>query len=81
MRTGEIVGAAERLTPMAALRALTVGGAWVMGAEREQGTLAPGRRADLAVFDRNPLEMRLDELPSLECRLTLVGGRAVHGGL
>ena len=79
MTTGEILGATERLTPMAALRALTVGGAWVTGTERERGMLAPGRWADLAVFDADPLAMTMEQLATLEARLTMVGGRLVHG--
>ncbi len=79
MTTGEIVGARERLTRLAALRALTVGGAWVTFAERERGVLAPGRQADLAVFEDDPLTMPLADIDSLACRLTIVGGRVVHG--
>ncbi len=79
MTTGEIVGARERLTRLAALRALTAGGAWVTFAERERGVLAPGRQADLAVFEDDPLTMPLADIDSLACRLTIVGGRVVHG--
>ena len=79
MTTGEVLGASERLGPLAALRALTVGGAWVTGSERERGMLRRGRWADLAVFEQNPLTLSLRELPSLVCRLTMVGGRVIHG--
>ena len=79
MASGEIVGPRERLTRLAALRALTVGGAFITFAERERGVLAPGRHADLAVLDQNPLTMPLAEIDSLVCRLTMVGGRVVHG--
>jgi len=78
MTTGEILGARERLTPMAALRALTVGGAHVTGTARERGMLTPGRWADLAVFDADPLAMRMEQLATLQARLTMVGGRMVH---
>jgi hypothetical protein len=79
MTSGEVLGRGERLTRMQALRALTVGGAWVTFAEAERGTLAPGRMADLAVLDRDPLALPLEEMASLSCRLTMVGGRVVHG--
>jgi len=80
MDTGEVLGEAERLTPMAALRALTVGGALIAGWEHDAGMLRRGRWADLAVFDENPLAVPLADLPSLPCRLTMVGGRVVHDG-
>ena len=79
MTSGEILGPRERLTRLAALRALTVGGAFITFAERERGVLAPGRQADLAVVDQDPLTMPLAEIGSLACRLTMVGGRVVHG--
>jgi hypothetical protein len=79
MTTGQVFAPGERLTRAQALRALTVGGAWVTFAERERGTLAPGRLADLAVLDDDPLALPLEEMASLTCRLTMVGGRVVHG--
>jgi hypothetical protein len=79
MSTGQVLGPAERLRPIDALRALTMGGAWVTRTERQRGKLSPGRWADLAVFTENPLEVPVESLPALECRLTMVGGRIVHG--
>lgn len=79
MTSGEVLGPSERLTRTQALQALTVGGAWVTFAERQRGTLAPGLLADLAVLDQDPLALPLEEMASLTCRLTLVGGRVVHG--
>jgi len=43
------------LTPLQVLRSATVNGARMMGLEREGGTLAPGRLADLVVLDADPL--------------------------
>jgi predicted amidohydrolase YtcJ len=52
MTTGEVLGFGQRLSRVQALRALTVGGAWLTFAERERGVLAPGRMADLAAARR-----------------------------
>jgi predicted amidohydrolase YtcJ len=79
MATGQVLGAAERLSRAEALRALTVGGAWLTFAEREHGVLAPGRAADLAVLDRDPLTVPYEELAETAARLTMVGGQVVHG--
>jgi predicted amidohydrolase YtcJ len=79
MTTGEVLGASERLSRTQALGALTVGGAWVTLAERERGTLTPGRAADLAVLDRDPLTVPSRELAETTARLTMVGGQVVHG--
>jgi hypothetical protein len=79
MGTGKILGVGERLSRLQALRALTVGGAWITFAERERGVLAPGRAADLAVLDHDPLAAPLDALAETKARLTMVAGRLVHG--
>src|SRR5262249_14022099 len=80
MTTGEVLGAGERLSRTQALRALTVGGAWVTFAERERGMLASGRAADLAVLDRDPLTVPSQELGETGARLTVGGGRGGAGG-
>ena len=80
MTTGQVLDASQRLSRGQALRALTVGGAWITFAERERGVLAPGRAADLAVLDRDPLTAPVDELAEMPARLTMVGGQVAHGG-
>ena len=78
MRSGVVCGPRERLTRAQALRAFTAGGAWITFAERDRGTLAAGRAADLAVLDRDPLTMPLDDVESLRTHATIVGGVPVH---
>ncbi len=48
-------------------------------AERERGVLAPGRAADLAVLDLDPLAAPLEALAEMRVRLTMVDGDLVHG--
>ena len=43
------------LTPLQVLRSATSNGAKAMGMEREIGTLAPGKLADLIILDADPL--------------------------
>lgn len=80
MTTGAVLGLGQRLTRAQALRALTVGGAWIGFAERDRGSLVPGRFADLAVLDEDPLRIPIGEVGELRARLTMVGGEVVHGG-
>jgi imidazolonepropionase-like amidohydrolase len=44
------------MTPQEALRAGTLHGAQYLGMDRDLGSIEPGKLADLAVLDRNPLE-------------------------
>ena len=78
MASGAVLGPRERLSRLEALRALTVGGAWLTFAESDRGTLAPGMAADLAVLDRDPLGAPIEEVAELTARLTMVGGVIVH---
>jgi predicted amidohydrolase YtcJ len=79
MATGALLGGRERLTRAQALRALTVGGAWITFAERERGRLAPGYAADLAVIEHDPLSAPVEALSGQTARLTMVAGEVVHG--
>ena len=79
MRSGSVLGPRERLTRMQALHALTVGGARVTFAEHDRGVLAPGKAADLAVLDVDPLTAPITALEDFNARLTMVGGQIVHG--
>ena len=64
----------ERLTIWEALRGFTSDAAYAAFMEREVGRLAPGYRADLAVFDRDLTTVPFAEIPKARCLLTLVGG-------
>jgi predicted amidohydrolase YtcJ len=48
--------ASERLSVFEALRAATFGGAYAAFDEGDAGTIEPGKRADLALLDRDPFE-------------------------
>ena len=47
-------------------------------AEKDKGTLEPGKLADLAVLSQDIFSVPLPELPKTQSLLTLVGGRIVH---
>jgi predicted amidohydrolase YtcJ len=64
------------IEPAAALDAATLGGRYVAHQD-DVGPLQIGRRADLAVWDRDPLTPAQGD--DAECVLTVVGGRITHG--
>lgn len=55
-----------------ALRAITLNAAAVLGLDEHMGSIEPGKEANLAVFDGDPL------LPSTATTHTLIGGRVVY---
>ncbi len=77
-RSGRVIGGDQRLTPEEALRLFTVNGARLTFDEHWKGPLKPGFAADLAVLSEDPTTLPVAQLRTLECRLTVVGGRVVH---
>jgi len=75
-RSGVAIGPEQRITPMQALRAVTIDAAHQHFEEREKGSLEPGKLADLVILSRSPLESPegIDRLQVVE---TIIGGRSV----
>lgn len=68
----------EQCLPLAdALRGFTRGAAHVGGVEADQGTLAVGKLADLAVLSANPFAIPAGLLHTIQAELTMIEGRVV----
>jgi predicted amidohydrolase YtcJ len=68
----------EAITVEQAVEAYTRGSAYAEFQEKEKGTIAPGKLADLAVLSQDIFTIPVDALPSTESVLTVVGGEIVH---
>lgn len=75
---GDPFGRDEAVDVRTALRAATLWAARQLFLEREVGSLEVGKRADLAVWDRDPYTVPTSELQGMRCLLTLFDGRVVH---
>jgi predicted amidohydrolase YtcJ len=53
--SGRILGEHQRITPLQALRAVTLDAAWMMHLDQEIGSLEVGKRADFTVLESDPL--------------------------
>jgi predicted amidohydrolase YtcJ len=69
----------QALTPAEALALFTREAAYLQFEEAEKGTLAPGKRADLAILSANPLAVAPDRIAEVRVLRTLCGGRVTHG--
>ncbi|WP_375389522.1 amidohydrolase [uncultured Amnibacterium sp.] len=72
------LGEGEALTLEQALAAYTAGSARVAHHD-EAGVLEVGRRADVAVADRDPFALAQEELATVRTAVTVSAGRVVHG--
>ncbi len=68
----------ERVTVAEAIRAYTLGGAWAMHRDQEEGSIEPGKLANLAILSQNIFEVDPHEIAETRVVLTMVGGRIVH---
>ncbi len=74
--SGVVLGPDERLTPVEALRAYTYGSAYAAFAEKDLGTLLPGKLADFAVLSADPTDE--STLDSVQVLATAVHGDFVY---
>ncbi len=77
-KAGVLLGEEERVDTLTALRAVTANAAWQYGEEGEKGTLAPGKRADLTVLDRNPLQTPPEALRDIRVLETYKDGVCIY---
>ena len=77
-RSGQVLGEAQRLDTLEALRAVTANAAYQSFEECCKGTLTPGKQADLVVLSRDPLSMPAEDLLGLEVVETVSRGATVY---
>jgi predicted amidohydrolase YtcJ len=70
-------GMAEAIDAKTALRSYTAWGARQMFLEDKIGTLEAGKRADIAVWDRNIYTIPTDQIKDMKCLMTLIDGKVV----
>lgn len=68
----------QRITVAQTIAAYTIGGAYAGHRELTEGSLEPGKLADLIILSQNPFEIDPHELSKTTVLLTMVGGRVVY---
>jgi len=76
-RSGQTIGADERVTPMQALEAITIDGARIYGEEAKKGSIEVGKAADFAVLSANPLTVPPATIEKIRVEETIKDGQTV----
>jgi hypothetical protein len=76
-RSGQTIGADERVTPMQALEAITIDGARIYGEEAKKGSIEVGKAADFAVLSANPLTVPPATIETIRVEETIKDGQTV----
>jgi hypothetical protein len=77
-RSGKVMGPGERLTPVEALKAITLWGAYQHFEETTKGTLDVGKLADMVVLSDNPLTIEPARINTIQVLETIKDGRVVY---
>jgi predicted amidohydrolase YtcJ len=67
----------QKLTLEEAVRAYTTGSAWAEFAEKDKGSIAPGKLADMVMIDKNLFQIPPEEIQDARVMLTMMDGRIV----
>lgn len=76
-KEGRVVGPDERISPMQALRAMTIDAAWQVFQEKNIGSIEPGKYADIIVLSADPLGDPLN-IRNIVVEKTIIGGKTVY---
>jgi predicted amidohydrolase YtcJ len=77
---GQTIHPEQRITRAEALKTHTIWPAYLQFAEKERGSLEPGKLADLVVLDRDYLTCPESEIKDIQALLTMVNGRIIYRG-
>ncbi|MSR27118.1 MAG: hypothetical protein EXS06_08900 [Planctomycetaceae bacterium] len=76
-RSGVILGEAERIGPLEALRAITLDGARMSGEEHKKASIETGKLADLVILSADPTAVPAAEIEKIEMLETIKEGKTV----
>jgi predicted amidohydrolase YtcJ len=77
-RTGEVLGPDERVTPLQALKAITIDSAYMYKEEKTKGSLEVGKLADLVILDKNPLRVEPMAIKDIKVVETIKEGKTIY---
>jgi predicted amidohydrolase YtcJ len=77
-REGTLIGASERITPLQALKAITIDAAYMNREESNKGSLEAGKLADLVILSKNPLTVDPMKIKDIRVIETIKEGKTVY---
>jgi predicted amidohydrolase YtcJ len=80
-RTAKVLGEEHKLSPLDALKAITLWAAYQNFEEASKGSIEVGKQADFVILDQNPLSIDPMEIKNIKILNTINNGRTIftHG--
>jgi predicted amidohydrolase YtcJ len=75
---GDVLGEAQKIDVMTALKSMTIYGAALNFQEDELGSIEVGKKADFAILDNNPLTVSPMKIKDINVLTTLINGEIVY---
>jgi predicted amidohydrolase YtcJ len=77
-RSGKTLGEEHKLSPLVALKAMTIWGAYQHFEEKIKGSIEVGKQADFVVLDSNPLEIPSNKIKDINVLQTINDDKTVY---
>jgi predicted amidohydrolase YtcJ len=77
-RGGEVIGPDQRISPLEALKTMTINVARQYGEEASKGSLEPGKLADLVILSANPLAVPPGDIKDIKVLETIKEGKSIY---
>ena len=77
-KTGEVLGEEQRISVGEALKAVTLGNAYLGFEEGTKGSFKEGKLGDVVVLEADPFKVNPQEIKDIPVALTIVGGKIVY---
>ncbi len=71
----EVAGPKQRVSPLAALKGVTLDAAYIMGLEDDYGSISEGKLANFTILSENPLSVNPQIIKDIEIKATIVEGK------
>lgn len=77
-KNGVIMGENQRLSPLDALKGVTINAAFQYSEENKKGSIKEGKLADLIILDNNPLKVDPMEIKNIKILETIKEGKTLY---
>jgi len=76
-RSGQVLGAEQKISTLDAIKAITVNAAYQYFEEDIKGTIEVGKQADFVILSKNPLKIPSTELLDITVERTIARGKTI----